>query len=489
MNGERFAFGPFVIELDRRVLVRDGVPVAAGARAMAILVALLRAGGQVVRKDELIEAAWPRMAIEESNLSVQIASLRGLLGRQSDGSDWIVTVPRVGYRFAGPLSSGSSRPLAARTLVAVAPFTDTGGGGEAPASGVGDDIVVALSRFGWFAVTGEDSADAHYRVQGSVRRSGDRFRVAVQLIETRTGVRVFAANYDSGSADLFTAQDEVAQRVAAAVEASLLRADGRDAQGTTPFDLVKRGSGLFHRLTPPTHREARELFRAAADLAPDHAEAWAWLARVSAGLIAYGWSGDPAADAAEGIAAGLAGVRADPASPYAHYGLAIVSLYGGATDQAYRAAERAVELNSSFALGHLVHGLALLARGDPDPAMTSLRRGIDLSPNDPQGFAWLNILALAQLFSGSSDAALATASQVLKLRPDWRVGFETMVCCQMSAGHRDEARRTYERLTALSTETAGALAPVFIGNPQWRERIDGLLAAASGVSPGSANRA
>ena len=479
MDGEGFAFGRFVIEPDRRILVRDGVPVAAGARMIAILIALLRADGQVARKEELIEAAWPRMAIEESNLSVQIANLRRLLGRQPDGSGWIVTVPRVGYRFAGQISSGSPRPLPARTLVAVVPFTNAGRSGEVPASEVGDDIIVALSRFGWFAVTGEDSADAHYRVQGNVQRSGDRFRVAVQLIEGRTGVRVFAANYESKSADVFTAQDEVAQRVAAAVEASLLRADGRDAHGTTPFDLVKRGSGLFHRITPRTHQEARELFRAAAHLAPDHAEAWAWLARVSAGLVAYGWSRDPAADAAEGIAAGLAGVRADPASPYAHYGLAIVSIYGGATDQAIRAAERAVELNSSFALGHLVHGLALLAMGDPDRAMTSLRRGIELSPNDPQSFAWLNFLALAQLFSGSPDAALATASQVLKLRPDWRVGFETMVCCQMSAGHLDEARRTYEHLTVLNAETAGALKPVFAGNPHWRERIEDLLAGAS----------
>ena len=137
---------------------------------MAVLIALLRADGQVARKEELIEAAWPGMAIEESNLSVQIANLRGLLGRQPDGSGWIVTVPRVGYRFAGQISSGSPRPLPARTLVAVVPFTNAGRSGEVPASGLGDDIIVALSQFGWFAVTGEESADAHYRVRGNVQR-------------------------------------------------------------------------------------------------------------------------------------------------------------------------------------------------------------------------------------------------------------------------------------------------------------------------------
>jgi DNA-binding winged helix-turn-helix (wHTH) protein/tetratricopeptide (TPR) repeat protein len=482
MDGERFAFGSFVIEPDRRVLVRDGVPVAAGARARAVLITLLRRGNQVVRKDELIEAAWPGTAIEESNLSVQIANLRKLLGRQPDGTDWIATIPRIGYRFAGPISSGGPRPLPARTLVAVVPFTDADGSGQADASGVGDGIVVALSRFGWFAVTGEVSADAHYRVQGSVRRSGDRFRVAVQLVEARTGVRIFAANYDPQSADPFIAQDELAQRIAAAVEVNLLRADGRDADGVTPFELVKRGSGLFHRLTPHTHHEARELFRTAAQLAPDHAEAWAWLARVSAGLIGYGWSTDPAADAAEGIAAGLAGVRADPASPYAHYGLAIVSIYAGATDQAIRAAERAVELNSSFALGHLVRGLALLVAGDTEGAATSLERGLELSPGDPQGFAWLNFLAMARLFSGAPDDALAAATRVLQLRPDWRAGYETVACCQVAAGRLEDARRTCEGLARLGGDTGGAVTPVLAANQHWRAQIADLLSQASAAT-------
>lgn len=477
MSGERFAFGPFVMEPDRGVLTRDGVPVPAGARPMALLTALLRAGNAVAHKDDLLDAAWPATAVEASNLSVQVAALRKLLGTQPDGREWISTVPRVGYRFDGPIeaSSGEAPSTLPRTLLAVLPFADATGTTEPLHSGLADDIATALSRFGWFGVTGGDHADAHYKLHGILRRSGDRLRLSAHVVDARADLRIFAASYDARFADAFAGTDEMIQRVAAAVEAALLKADGSRAQGNTPGELVKRGSGLFHRLTPSTHLAARELFRAASRLDPHSAEAWAWLARVHAGLLGYGWSTDPAADAAEGVAAGLAAVRSDPGSPYAHYGLAIVSIYADAPEQAVRAAERAVELNGSFALGHLVHGLALLVTGDAGAAAAALERGIALSPGDPQVFAWLNFLALARLFLGAADDALAAATQALQIRPDWRTGHETMVCCQVASGRMADARRSYARLANLSAETGGATSPIFAANPQWRYRMNKLL--------------
>ena len=81
----------------------DG-PFRSITRAFGLLAALLRTPGEAVDKAALMDAAWPGMAVEESNLSVQIAALRKLLGAAHDGSEWIATVPRVGYRFAGAVS-------------------------------------------------------------------------------------------------------------------------------------------------------------------------------------------------------------------------------------------------------------------------------------------------------------------------------------------------------------------------------------------------
>ena len=101
MSEPRFAFGPFVLNPESGTLLRQGLPVPVGYRGIRLLGALMKSPGEVVTKSALIDAAWQGMAVEEGNLTVQIASLRKLLGPSAEGGDWIATVPRVGYRFTG----------------------------------------------------------------------------------------------------------------------------------------------------------------------------------------------------------------------------------------------------------------------------------------------------------------------------------------------------------------------------------------------------
>jgi DNA-binding winged helix-turn-helix (wHTH) protein len=78
-------------------------PVALSDRAVELLRTLLDRAGAPVSKDALMEAAWPRLAVEESNLTVQIAALRRVLREEPGGERWIQTLPRRGYRFVGPV--------------------------------------------------------------------------------------------------------------------------------------------------------------------------------------------------------------------------------------------------------------------------------------------------------------------------------------------------------------------------------------------------
>jgi class 3 adenylate cyclase/tetratricopeptide (TPR) repeat protein len=91
-------FGPFRLDTEAEILFRGAEPVDLGRRAVALLCALTERPGAVVSKDALIEAAWSDVAVEESNLTVQISALRRALG----GEGWIETLPRRGYRFVGP---------------------------------------------------------------------------------------------------------------------------------------------------------------------------------------------------------------------------------------------------------------------------------------------------------------------------------------------------------------------------------------------------
>ena len=94
MPGSATAFGPFVLDRERRRVTRRGEPLAIGHRGYVLLEALLDAGGEAVKKETLMERAWPGTVIEEGNLTVQISTLRRQLGE--DGTAMIVTVPRVG---------------------------------------------------------------------------------------------------------------------------------------------------------------------------------------------------------------------------------------------------------------------------------------------------------------------------------------------------------------------------------------------------------
>ncbi len=91
-----------------RALLAGGLPVSIGAKALEILAALVEAEGGLVTKDELMDRVWPGLTVEEHNIQVQISALRKVLGGDAG---WVVTVPRRGYRFAGPVRS--ARPEAA----------------------------------------------------------------------------------------------------------------------------------------------------------------------------------------------------------------------------------------------------------------------------------------------------------------------------------------------------------------------------------------
>src|SRR5215467_9052064 len=97
--------GPFHLDTQDELLFYREEPVPLGRRGVALLRALVEQPRAVVSKEALIEVAWPNQAVEESNLTVQIAALRRVLGQAPGGDRWIETMPRRGYRFIGPVAA------------------------------------------------------------------------------------------------------------------------------------------------------------------------------------------------------------------------------------------------------------------------------------------------------------------------------------------------------------------------------------------------
>lgn len=509
MELQTFTFGPFQYDRTRGTLTNGGAPVQIGHKANLLLGALIGAQGDPVSKDDLLNAAWPDIEVEENNLSVQIAALRKLLGDDQTGNPWIVTVPRLGYRFSMPGGEGSSEAVPAKSAIdeadngqsasiAVLPFANLSGDVEQEylADGIAEDIITTLTRCRWIFVASRNSGFTYkgksvetrqiaeelgvrYVLEGSVRRSADTVRVSAQLVDARAGNDIWAERYDLKAGDFFAIQDEIALRVAAAIEPELLKSESalavRQSGSMTAMNLVWKGTWHFHRVTPEGHRNALELFREAREIDPDLAEAHSWTGRVCAGLVAYGWIDNPDEIIREGVESSLRAVELDRDNPYPHYALAVSQIYAKQPLDAVSAAEHALEINPSFALGYLILGHALVSSGQAEPAIGNFIKGLELNANDPQNFVWHYLLSAAYFFSGNYQHAIKSARAGAKIRPRWRPFFETMAMCFAKLGDEDGLVRTVEQANSLEGSSASALAPLLHTTPQWAETMNQLL--------------
>ena len=91
-----YELGPFVLDPRAGTLTRSGTPTALGARAVAVLTALLEHPNEYVSKSLIMDAAWPGLVVEESNLAVQISAIRRALADAPGGEHWVETLPRRG---------------------------------------------------------------------------------------------------------------------------------------------------------------------------------------------------------------------------------------------------------------------------------------------------------------------------------------------------------------------------------------------------------
>ena len=121
MECKRFyGFGPFRLDSEKRVLVRNGVPVSLAPKAAETLLLLVENAGHLVDKDDLLKRVWPDAIVEEGNLNKNIFFLRKALGEWDGGREYIETVPKRGYRFVAPVNEvshaevGAPQPQTAR---------------------------------------------------------------------------------------------------------------------------------------------------------------------------------------------------------------------------------------------------------------------------------------------------------------------------------------------------------------------------------------
>lgn len=459
-------FGPFRLDAARRVVWKADALLPVPPKAAEILAALAARAGEVVTKQELLALVWPGTFVEEANLSVNVSTLRRVLGCQDDGQPYIQTLHRRGYRFLGrPRLEPASGP----SVLAVLPFATLGAEDE-PVLGVGmaDALITRLARTGRLVVRPtsailryagprdpvqagrELAADAV--LDGTLLRHADRLRCSVQLLPIAAQLRPWAEAFDAAYHDLFAVQNTLAERVAAALELelnSVERARLR-AQPTTDlaaYEAYARGRHLWGQFTPASLPKALTAFEAAAARDPAYAAPHAGLADL---YIVTAFSGLlPPSEAWR-----LAGEAADRAlacdadSPEAHVAKAYVLLLGawdfaGAEQELLRARDGAP--HSAATLQWL--GLFQAVLGRLDDSAASLRQARAL---DPASVVIESLEAFLALLRGDRPSELAAAQRAADLEPRRFLGHWSLGLALLRAGRAAEAVAAHQRALELA---------------------------------------
>jgi TolB-like protein len=235
-------------------------------KSFEVLRYLVENADRIVTKQELMKAVWPNVIVTDPVLAHCVSEVRQAIG---DSKQTIIkTIPRRGYRFTAPVvrvatgaaaapqpalpaaelpptdTSQGSQSLLDRPSVAVLPFANLNGDPQQDyfSDGITEDIITELSRFSELLVIARNSSfqykgkaidirqvgrelGARYVLEGSVRRIGDRVRVAAQLIDAMTGAHRWGERYDRELHDVFAVQDEVARTIVAILAAHVNRAE------------------------------------------------------------------------------------------------------------------------------------------------------------------------------------------------------------------------------------------------------------------------
>jgi TolB-like protein len=455
---KRLAFGPFRLDLDTDTLFGDSGRIMLGGRGAALLRVLLEARGAVVSKAALMDAAWPNLVVEESNLTVQVAALRRALG-----DDWIATVSRRGYRFVGTVTESTVMDHSdAPASLAVLPVSSASGDPREQyfGDGVVREVITDLSRFAGLNVIAanssfqfrSDSLDidrvrrelgVRYLAAISVQRAGERIRVSAQLIDTDTRSLRWAERYDRQVQDIFAVQDEVAEQIAAVLVAYVAKSE-RERVARKPvetlqaYDYYLRAVDQSRMWDSADALSAEQMLEKAIDLAPDFAAAHAALSSylVSCWLEPKDvrWS-TPATLERAWVSAAEA-VQHDPHLPAAHAALGWVQMWKHELDASVASYRRAQELNPSFADGH--HGHALCIAGYGEEGLKALLRARLLDPfHPPMLLGWLGH---CHLMLDQPGQALVALRECAMRAPGWRPAHVWRAAAAAQLGLDDEAR-------------------------------------------------
>ena len=371
-----FILGTLNVEPATRLVESGGRDEIVEPRVLQVLVALARAGGAIVTRDELTTRCWDGRVVGEDAINRALSRIRHVAAGIGEGSFKVETIAKVGYRLVAQGENGAGRRpdsahagAARRPSICILPFANMSGDPEQEyfSDGISEDITTDLSKVSALAVTARNTAflfkgqaadvraiarklGVSHLVEGSVRKSGNRLRISAQLIDGATGDHVWAERYDRDLTDIFAIQDEISKAIVSALRLRLLPGEKesierRGTNSAEAYDLLlmarqSRVQGYFCDL----RREETivRLCQRATEIDPEYAQAWALLA-LAQGNLFRAYTIDGIAD--DGAAAAEKALALDPSIAEARLPMAWRLAAEGRSNEADAALAAALELD------------------------------------------------------------------------------------------------------------------------------------------------
>ena len=391
-----------------------------------------------------------------------------------DPTDWKVSAAATEAPSIGPTPPIADVPLTLpdKPSIAVLPFQNISGEPEQDyfADGMVEDIITALSRFKSLFVIARNSSFAYkgrsldikhigrelgvrYILEGSLRKAGERVRIVAQLIDSASGVHLWADRFDGGLGDVFGLQDQVTTGVVGQIapkleQAEIERSTRKPTGSLDAYDFHLRAVAHFYKGDKDSIEEALRLFYRAIEIDPTFASAYGMATRCYTWRKSNGWRDDATKEVAEmkrlARAAVVLGRDDAVALCTGAFGLA----HAGDLDEAAACIDRAIALNPNLGLTWFHSGWVRAWRGEPELAIEHFTRVMRLSPIDPLTPRIHAGIAFSHFLGGRYEEARRWAVRSVHEQPNFAVGVRILAASCALAGHIEQARRIIADLRA-----------------------------------------
>ena len=408
MDRRSYQFGPFQFDPAARVLSRSGKTLPLTFKAADVLRVLVENRGQIVAKTKLLEEVWPGSFVEDGSVERNISALRKALDGTGRSRQYIETLPKRGYRFAGSIreSNGASASGSRKKTIAILPFRVLGQNSGGPELGlsVADVTISTLAQIPGHTVLPTGAVAAFRRekidpasfgrslgadlvLDGSIQFSKDRARATVGLLKAGSGGNVWAETFEQPFTSKFRFQDSLAEELAGALALLLSNAqrkllNPRYTQSREAYQLYLKGRYHWSRRSAGGLKLAISCFRNALTTDPEFAPAYSGLAN-SYSFLPMLTAGRARKFMPKARAAAVSALEIDETLAEARSALAFVKWhYEWDWPGAEREFRRILKFLPDDRLTRQWYALLLAEQGRSSEALEQMKRAVEADPLD-----------------------------------------------------------------------------------------------------------